>query len=118
MGTLYWQLNDCWPAVSWSSMDGLGNWKALQYHAKKAFENVIISTAQTEKNVAIYVVNDTFAEVKKTWLANASAVISALQVFQDGLSRRAYGWHQGGVELRLKELDVVVARLEIIIELN
>ena len=66
MGTLYWQLNDCWPAVSWSSMDGLGNWKALQYHAKKAFENVIISTAQTEKNVAIYVVNDTFAEVKNT----------------------------------------------------
>ncbi|RZP18506.1 MAG: glycoside hydrolase family 2 protein, partial [Flavobacteriales bacterium] len=39
MGTLYWQLNDCWPAVSWSSIDGLGNWKALQYQAKKAFEN-------------------------------------------------------------------------------
>jgi len=66
MGTLYWQLNDCWPAVSWSSMDGLGNWKALQYHAKKAFENIIISSTQTEKNVAIYVVNDTFAEVKNT----------------------------------------------------
>ena len=66
MGTLYWQLNDCWPAVSWSSMDGLGNWKALQYHAKKAFENIIISTTQTKKNVAIYVVNDTFAEVKNT----------------------------------------------------
>ena len=49
MGTLYWQLNDCWPAVSWSSIDGLGNWKALQYQAKKAFENIIISTTQTEK---------------------------------------------------------------------
>ena len=66
MGTLYWQLNDCWPAVSWSSIDGLGNWKALQYQAKKAFENVIISTTQTEKNVAIYIVNDTFSEVKNT----------------------------------------------------
>ena len=66
MGTLYWQLNDCWPAVSWSSIDGLGNWKALQYQAKKAFENIIISTTQTEKNVAIYIVNDTFSEVKNT----------------------------------------------------
>ncbi|MDG1791113.1 MAG: glycoside hydrolase family 2 protein [Flavobacteriaceae bacterium] len=66
MGTLYWQLNDCWPAVSWSSMDGLGNWKALQYQAKKAFKNVIISTTQTEKKVAIYIVNDTFSEIKNT----------------------------------------------------
>ena len=64
MGTLYWQLNDCWPAVSWSSMDGLGNRKALQYQAKKAFKNLIISTTQTEKNVAIYIVNDTFSEIK------------------------------------------------------
>ena len=38
MGTLYWQLNDCWPVASWSSMDYYGKWKALQYFAKKAFQ--------------------------------------------------------------------------------
>ena len=43
MGTLYWQLNDCWPAVSWSSIDYFGNWKALQYQAKKSFKNVLVS---------------------------------------------------------------------------
>jgi len=60
MGTLYWQLNDCWPVVSWSSIDGLGNWKALHYKAKKAFENVIVSTQEKNDSLHAYVVNDTF----------------------------------------------------------
>ena len=36
-GTLYWQLNDCWPVASWSSIDYYGNWKALHYRAKDLF---------------------------------------------------------------------------------
>lgn len=66
MGTLYWQLNDCWPAVSWSSIDGIGNWKALHYQAKKAFENVIISTSENNNYVDIFIVNDTFSEITDT----------------------------------------------------
>lgn len=59
MGTLYWQLNDCWPVASWSSIDYYGNWKALQYEAKRQFEPVIITTAPRQKNtLPIYVVND------------------------------------------------------------
>lgn len=60
MGTLYWQLNDCWPAISWSSIDYFGNWKALQYKAKKAFENVLISSVIENDTVKTYVINDTF----------------------------------------------------------
>ncbi len=37
-GTLYWQLNDCWPVASWSSIDYYGNWKALHYRAKALFK--------------------------------------------------------------------------------
>lgn len=46
MGTLYWQLNDSWPVVSWSSIDYYGNWKALHYQAKRAFAPVLINPIQ------------------------------------------------------------------------
>ncbi len=42
MGTLYWQLNDCWPAISWSGIDYFGEWKALHYYAKRAFQPIVI----------------------------------------------------------------------------
>jgi beta-mannosidase len=60
MGTLYWQLNDCWPAISWSSIDYLGNWKVLQYKAKNAFENILISSVIKNNRVKTFVINDTF----------------------------------------------------------
>ena len=58
MGTLYWQLNDCWPGISWSSIDHFGNWKALHYEAKDAFENVLISFERHNDRVNVYIVND------------------------------------------------------------
>lgn len=57
-GTLYWQLNDCWPGASWSSIDYYGRWKALHYRVKKAFQNVIVSHEFVDSNLNIYVVSD------------------------------------------------------------
>ncbi|UOE39027.1 beta-mannosidase [Chryseobacterium oryzae] len=58
MGTLYWQLNDCWPVVSWSSIDYLGNWKALQYQVKRSFENQVIFTEEKDGILNFYGIND------------------------------------------------------------
>jgi beta-mannosidase len=37
MGALYWQLNDCWPVASWSSIEFTGRWKALHHIARRFF---------------------------------------------------------------------------------
>ena len=60
MGTLYWQLNDCWPAVSWSSIDYFGNWKALHYKAKQSFENILVSNTidNDDDIIEVFVIND------------------------------------------------------------
>ncbi len=43
MGALYWQLNDCWPVASWSSIEFGGRWKALHYAAKRFFAPALVS---------------------------------------------------------------------------
>lgn len=59
MGTLYWQLNDCWPVASWASMDYYGRWKALQYSVKRSFQDVLLSVVESEAGlVNLYAVSD------------------------------------------------------------
>jgi beta-mannosidase len=58
MGTLFWQLNDCWPVTSWSAVDYYGRWKALQYQVKKSYEKVLISVKEEDNQYKIYLVND------------------------------------------------------------
>ncbi|MCI0394059.1 MAG: hypothetical protein L0332_22845 [Chloroflexi bacterium] len=43
MGTLYWQINDCWPVASWSSLDYYGRWKALHYLARRFYASLLVS---------------------------------------------------------------------------
>ncbi len=62
MGTLYWQLNDCWPVISWSSIDFLGNWKAMHYKTKKAFDDVLVSSRAQNDTLRTYIVNDLLIE--------------------------------------------------------
>jgi beta-mannosidase len=58
MGSLYWQLNDCWPVASWSSIDYFGHWKALQYYAKRFYAPLLVSPHEENGNVSVYVVSD------------------------------------------------------------
>ncbi len=58
MGTLYWQLNDSWPVVSWSSIDYYGNWKALHYHVKQAFAPIYINITSSNDTLAVYLFSD------------------------------------------------------------
>lgn len=57
-GSMYWQLNDCWPVCSWSSIDYFGNYKALQYTARQFNAPLFASVEDSDKNIKIVAVND------------------------------------------------------------
>ena len=94
MGTVVWQLNDCWPVASWSSIDYCGRWKALHYYEKRCFAPVLLSCAEegvltqdanpnaepyeVKKAIHLNVANETMQDVRATvrWaLRNAEAGI-------------------------------------------
>ncbi len=59
MGTLYWQINDCWQAPTWSSIDYFGNWKKLQYTVKDDYEDVaIVAKIQELGTEEFYLISD------------------------------------------------------------
>ncbi len=64
MGSVYWQLNDCWPVASWSSIDYYGRWKALHYFARKFYAPVLLSVLDEGKIMDFYITNETVNAVK------------------------------------------------------
>jgi len=54
-GTLYWQLNDCWPVASWSSLDYFKRWKALHYMSKRFYAPLLLSIEDDEVNATMKV---------------------------------------------------------------
>jgi len=62
-GTLYWQLDDCWPVASWSSIDYFGRWKALHYTARRFYAPLLLSIEDNPPEMSVYVTNDLF----QTW---------------------------------------------------
>ena len=66
MGSLYWQIDDCWPVASWASIDYYGRWKAQQYYARKAYDQILVSPLAQGDNLNIYVVSDESNPTKGT----------------------------------------------------
>ena len=60
-GTLIWQLNDCWPVASWSSLDFFGRWKALHYAARRFYSPVLVSIEDQGQTMHVHVTSDVTA---------------------------------------------------------
>jgi len=58
MGSIFWQLNDCWPVASWSSIDYYGRWKALQYYARRFYAPVLALPHVEDGALKVYIVSD------------------------------------------------------------
>ncbi|STQ74567.1 beta-mannosidase [Grimontia hollisae] len=57
-GILYWQLNDCWPVSSWSSIEYTGRWKQLHYHAKRFFAPQAAVFVEEDNALNLHLIND------------------------------------------------------------
>ena len=58
MGTLYWQINDCWPVISWAAVDGYGRKKPLWYATRKFFADKLVTIQPDEDDLYLCLIND------------------------------------------------------------
>lgn len=63
MGSMFWQINDCWPVASWSSIDYFGRWKAQQFYARKSYAPVLVSVWRDGAAISVHVVNDRLKDI-------------------------------------------------------
>jgi beta-mannosidase len=66
MGSLYWQLNDCWPVTSWSTLDYYGNWKAAHYQVKESFAPIFFAVTENADGFSIIGSNDNLKAISGT----------------------------------------------------
>jgi beta-mannosidase len=96
MGSIFWQLNDCWPVASWSSIDYYGRWKALQYYARRFYAPLLVSPHVEDGSVKVYIVSDqTSPQAGKLWVRlmdfDGKVLLEEKQIVKvDPLSSKAY----------------------------
>jgi beta-mannosidase len=74
MGTIVWQLNDCWPVTSWSAIDGDGRRKPLWYALRDAYADRLLTVQPRDGGLVLVAVNDSGTP----WRASASVTRSTL----------------------------------------
>jgi len=71
MGSLYWQLNDCWPAMSWSAIDVGGPLRPLWYATRRFYADRLLTIQPVEGDEAtlhLVAVNDS----DEPWVAHTA----------------------------------------------
>lgn len=60
MGSLFWQLNDSNPVISWSAVDYFGRPKALFYASRRFYAPLLISCLEEKiEDIQLHITNDT-----------------------------------------------------------
>lgn len=87
MGSLYWQLNDAWPAISWSSIDYYGRWKLLQYAAKRFFARDVVDAEHRDGATRVVLETDSPAPLTARWELRAFDMAGRALGGRDGQTR-------------------------------
>ncbi|MDR6867455.1 beta-mannosidase [Microbacterium resistens] len=67
-GTIVWQLNDCWPSLSWSMIDVDDRWKPAAYAVRAAYADRILVLRMEDGLPALFACNSAAEE----WRASAT----------------------------------------------
>jgi beta-mannosidase len=71
MGSIYWQLNDCYPAPTWSSVDYLGNRKIMHYRMKQVMQAVTVLHEEDKNGFNLHFVSDVSKSISIKYSINA-----------------------------------------------
>lgn len=91
MGSLYWQINDVWPSISWASIDYNGQWKLLHYAARRFFAPEAIVAEHRGAATRVVLVSDATTPTAAHW--------------------RLTGYDMGGRQLSTRDEAVTLAPL-------
>jgi beta-mannosidase len=73
MGAILWQLNDCWPVVSWAAVDGYGRKKPLWYALRAAYADRLVTLQPHRDGLRVHVVNDSATALRGTMVVERLA---------------------------------------------
>jgi len=63
-GTLFWQINDCWPVHSWAVIDSELQPKAAYYACRDFFASALLSFNRREDVVELHISNDALGPIE------------------------------------------------------
>ncbi|WP_284253624.1 hypothetical protein [Pseudolysinimonas kribbensis] len=91
MGTILWQLNDCWPVVSWAAIDGLGRRKPLWYALREAYRPRLLTIQPDGDGFTVAAVNDLAEDWSATLVVTRRAV-NGTELATSSQEVTAQGW--------------------------
>ncbi|QJU55736.1 glycoside hydrolase family 2 protein [Herbiconiux sp. KACC 21604] len=80
-GSIVWQLNDCWPVISWAAVDSLGHRKPLWHALRRVFADRLVSVQPRSSGLSL-ALHDDAAEAWET-----TAVLRRLTLAGEELAR-------------------------------
>jgi beta-mannosidase len=73
-GSLFWQLNDCWPVASWSVIDSALRPKASYFYSKRFFAPILVSFRRVDAGIGVWITSDRPDSVKGTLIVTRRSI--------------------------------------------